>query len=103
MRTDGKHAALVKAFGKRGDWFKLHQLADIVGGGETAVSARIRELRQAEHGAHNVEVRRMASGTYYYRINPASALVAQRLEEFNAQALEHAAELPPHLGGAVAP
>lgn len=74
MRSDGKHAALVRAMGKRGEWFRLHQLVDAVGGGETAVSARIRELRRPEHGAHAVEVRRMASGVFYYRINPQRAL-----------------------------
>ncbi len=76
---DSKHEALIKAFGKKGEWFKLAQLAELAGGGETAISARIRELRRPEYGAHNVEVRRMSSGTYYYRINPTRSLVTTQL------------------------
>ena len=35
---------------------------------ETAISARIRDLRKPRYGAHNVETKRRSKGVYEYRL-----------------------------------
>jgi DNA-binding NarL/FixJ family response regulator len=45
----------------------LKQIADAVRGSESSVSARLRDLRKARFGGHQVERRRVAGGLWEYR------------------------------------
>jgi hypothetical protein len=52
-----------------GRWWTLHDLSSRTGGSEASVSARIRDLRKPEYGAHRVERRGTAdAGIFMYRL-----------------------------------
>jgi hypothetical protein len=54
---------------RSGRRFTLAQLAEIAGGSESGVSARIRDLRKPQYGKHEIERRRVAeSGLWEYRM-----------------------------------
>ena len=46
----------------------LAELANGIGCTEAAASARIRDLRKARFGAHEVERRRVSGGLFVYRL-----------------------------------
>lgn len=50
-------------------WHTLRELADRVGGSESGVSARLRDLRKQRFGVHVIEGKRIGkSGTWQYRL-----------------------------------
>lgn len=53
-----------------GGWWRLCELARVVGGSEAGVSARVRDLRKLKHGAYVVQRRRAegARGLWEYRL-----------------------------------
>ena len=54
-----------------GHWRTLEEIQAVVGGRETGVSAKLRDLRKARYGAHTVERRRIddpSSGHWEYRV-----------------------------------
>lgn len=51
-----------------GRWMTLAYLADLVGGSEAGISARIRDLRKPRFGGYVVERRRVSGGLWEYRI-----------------------------------
>lgn len=53
-----------------GRWHTLRELSRLTGGSEAAVSARLRDLRKARYGAHDVERRRDpdGNGLHHYRL-----------------------------------
>lgn len=53
-----------------GNWRTLADIANVVPGKETALSARLRDLRRPEHGGHTVEHRRVDGmpGVWEYRV-----------------------------------
>ena len=51
-----------------GKWRSLPAIAKVVGGSESAISARLRDLRKARWGGFNVECVRLTGGTFMYRI-----------------------------------
>lgn len=61
---------LVDVFGvmKDGRWHTLREVADIVGAPEGSVSARLRDLRKARFGGHDVVKRRVDGGLWEYRM-----------------------------------
>jgi hypothetical protein len=53
---------------KDGQWRTLRQIADITGGAETAISARLRDFRKWQFGTHTVERERVIRGLFRYRL-----------------------------------
>jgi hypothetical protein len=51
-----------------GGWHTLAEIARAVGGSETGVAARLRDLRKARFGGHQIERRRVAGGLWEYRM-----------------------------------
>ena len=51
-----------------GQWRTLEAIAQAVGGSEAGVSARLRDLRKARFGGHQVERRRLTGGLWEYRV-----------------------------------
>ena len=51
-----------------GRWRTLRQIANLVGGTEASVSARLRDLRKAKFGGLCVERRRIDGGLFEYRV-----------------------------------
>lgn len=54
-----------------GRWRTIPEICDEVGGSETGVSARLRDLRKPAHGAFRVEYRRRGEagrGLFEYRV-----------------------------------
>lgn len=49
-------------------WRTLGEIRSAVGGSETGVSARLRDLRKERHGAFTVERRERAAGLWEYRV-----------------------------------
>lgn len=49
-------------------WHTLAELAELAGGSEASVSARIRDLRKPRYGNLAVEKRRVCRGLYEYRM-----------------------------------
>ena len=64
----GRQLDRVQALMADGQWRTLREIADAVGGSEASVSARLRDLRKARFGAHEVERLRVAGGLYRYRL-----------------------------------
>ena len=58
-----------------GRWRTLAQIAQACGGSEASVSARLRDFRKAQFGAHVVRHRRMSSGLWTYQLVPAGPLL----------------------------
>lgn len=59
-----------------GQWHSLRELADVVGCLETSVSARIRDMRKPECGAHVVDKVQAQPGLWLYRLH----LVPEQME-----------------------
>jgi len=53
-----------------GRWRTLRQIAEVTGGSEAGVSARLRELRRPAHGEYTVERDRVRDGLWRYRVIP---------------------------------
>lgn len=51
-----------------GRWHTLREVADAVGAPEGSVSARLRDLRKARFGGHDVVKRRVDGGLWEYRM-----------------------------------
>lgn len=51
-----------------GRWLTLAELAQVAGGSEAGVSARLRDLRKAKYGAHVVERQYVVGGLHRYRL-----------------------------------
>lgn len=66
-RLKGQLAKVFRAM-QDGQWHCLSHLAEIAGGSEAGVSARIRDLRKPKFGAHNIERRRNGGGLWVYRL-----------------------------------
>jgi len=56
----------------KGNWHRLHELADELGILETTVSANMRIFRRKTHGRHTVNKRYVGNGLWEYQleINP---------------------------------
>jgi hypothetical protein len=50
------------------EWVTLHDIHAVVGGSEAGVSARLRDLRKADFGAHDIQRRRRRDGLFEYRL-----------------------------------
>lgn len=53
-----------------GEWRSLGRIAELAGGSEASVSARLRDLRKEKFGAHEVDRRRVEGGLFEYRLVP---------------------------------
>jgi biotin operon repressor len=53
---------------RAGGWHTLAEIARAVGGSETGVAARVRDLRKTRFGGHQIERRRVAGGLWEYRL-----------------------------------
>lgn len=53
---------------KDGEWRTLRQIADVVGGSEASVSARLRDCRKRKYGSHVVERQHVGCGLFRYRM-----------------------------------
>lgn len=58
----------VRAVMADGRWRSGYELARIVGGADSAVTARLRDLRKAKYGGHEVRCDRFPDGVYRYRL-----------------------------------
>jgi hypothetical protein len=58
----------VHAVMKDGLWRSLGDIREATGYPEASISARLRDLRKAKFGAHNLERRRTAGGPFEYRL-----------------------------------
>ena len=50
-------------------WWTVPALTLAVGGSETSVSARLRDLRKQKFGGYHVESRRVKGGVWHYRVS----------------------------------
>ena len=68
-RFDSQIAVLLAALQADREWRTLEQLRAITGIRETSLSAQLRNLRKARHGAHTIEKRRLNDAyTVEYRL-----------------------------------
>ena len=51
-----------------GHWYKLHEIATQTNDPEASVSARLRDLRKAKFGGHEIERRYVGDGLWEYRM-----------------------------------
>ena len=51
-----------------GEWRTLAQIRERVGGSETGISAKLRDLRKARFGGYAVDARRADGGLWEYRL-----------------------------------
>jgi hypothetical protein len=51
-----------------GRWHTLSEIHAAAGGKETAVSARIRDLRKKRYGQHTIDIRCLGGGLWEYRL-----------------------------------
>lgn len=51
-----------------GQWRTLEQISEATGDPQTSVSARLRDLRKARWGNHNIERRYVKRGLFEYRM-----------------------------------
>lgn len=58
----------VEWYMKDGKWRTLREIATVVGGSESSVSARLRDLRKERFGSRNVERRYAGNGIWEYRL-----------------------------------
>src|SRR3990167_5654663 len=59
---------LVLAALRSGGWWTLAQLAERAGCTEAGASARLRDLRKAQHGSHVIGRRRVRGGLWEYKL-----------------------------------
>lgn len=64
----GSQAKAVFKLMRDEQWRTLRQIADATGYPEASVSARLRDFRKRKFGRNTVERRRVAGGTYEYRL-----------------------------------
>ena len=66
----GKQRVAVLAYMAGGQWWTLAGLAEVTGYPEASLSARLRDYRKPQYGAHTVERRRIGEGrgTWEYRV-----------------------------------
>jgi hypothetical protein len=62
-----KQRHLVLAYMSDGAWRTLGDLSELTGAPEASVSARLRDLRKPQHGAHTVLRERVAPGHGLFR------------------------------------
>lgn len=67
LRLTGQLEAVYKLM-LDGQWHTLTQIQNCVGGSEAAISARLRDLRKVEYGAHDIRKRCVAGGLWEYRM-----------------------------------
>src|SRR5688572_28461757 len=60
----------VKTLMSDGRWRTIDTIARLVHGSAQGISARLRDLRKAPHGAYVVERRRVSGGLFEYRVLP---------------------------------
>lgn len=69
---DGRRLAMqhhrVLARLRDGEWWTLKRLAQATGDPEASISARLRDLRKAQFGAHIIERRYVRRGLHEYRL-----------------------------------
>jgi hypothetical protein len=53
-----------------GQWRSLRTIADLCGGSEASISARLRDLRKVKYGGLTVERRHAVGGIWEYRVTP---------------------------------
>lgn len=58
----------VRIFMSDGQWRIIPQIREQVGGTESSVSARLRDLRKQKHGGHCVEKEYIGAGLWQYRL-----------------------------------
>lgn len=58
----------VKLLMRDSKWRTLSEIAQETGGSEASVSARLRDLRKEQYGAHIIERERVEGGLYRYRM-----------------------------------
>jgi biotin operon repressor len=58
----------VKRLMQDGRWHSLRYIADVIGGSEAGVSARIRDLRKLKFGGYTVDRQRVEGGLWVYRL-----------------------------------
>lgn len=51
-----------------GQWHTLGELAEVCGGSEAGISARVRDLRKPKFGGHTVNRRRVSGGLWQYQL-----------------------------------
>lgn len=68
----------------KGRWVTLGALRSVVGGSDSGVSARVRDLRKAQFGGYTVERRRLPNGVWQYRIPWPPASMVQHFPEASA-------------------
>lgn len=51
-----------------GKWRTLSEIAEDAGGSEASVSARLRDLKKEQYGAHTVEKEHVRKGLWRYRM-----------------------------------
>lgn len=61
--------ARVRQYMQSVGWVTLHEIAQATGYPEGSISARLRDLRKARFGSHEVLRRRRSPGTFEYRVN----------------------------------
>ncbi len=66
-RLDTQHKRVL-ALMSDGRWRTLADIAEVVPGLTTALSARVRDLRKPKFGGHNVEIERVKGGLNKYRV-----------------------------------
>jgi hypothetical protein len=60
--------ARVRWLVSNGQWWTLARLAQLAGGSEASVSARLRDLRKPKFGGLTVERERIDGGLFQYRV-----------------------------------
>ncbi len=63
----GKQRALILAYMSNGAWWTLAELSEVTGFPEASISARVRDFRKAQYGAHEVDRERVAAGHGLFR------------------------------------
>lgn len=58
----------VKAIMSDGKWWSPYELKALIGGSESGITARIRDLKKERFGAYKIDKRRRTTGTWEYRI-----------------------------------
>ena len=66
-RLSAQHTRVVHAM-QDGQWRTLAEIEAKTGAPQASISARLRDLRKPQFGAHKVERRRRTQGQYEYRV-----------------------------------
>ena len=79
----------VRALMIDGEWRTLGDISMRCGGSEASVSARLRDLRKATMGLHQVERRRLGRGLWQYRVLPPAVVPPRDPLRFPAEEIAH--------------